>query len=75
MTGIQVAGGSVQIDFTAGATDSISSFGVLATPNLNSPFAPVSAMISSLGGGAFSATLPASGGQEFYRVFRQPFNF
>jgi hypothetical protein len=65
----------VQIDFTAGVTDGVSRFGVLATPNLNGPFAPANATISSLGGGTFRATLPVSGNQGFYRVFRQPFNF
>jgi len=75
ITTINVSGGNVQINFTAGVTDSISSFGVLAAPSPTSPFAPASAAISSLGGGAFSATLPASGSQEFYRLMRQPFNF
>jgi hypothetical protein len=74
-TSVQVAGGYVQINFAASAADSISSFGILGAPNLNSPFTPVNATISSLGGGAFSATLQASGNQGFYRLFRQPFNF
>jgi hypothetical protein len=52
-----------------------SSVAVLAAPNLNSPFAPASATISSLGSGAFSAALPMSGNQEFYRLFRQPLSF
>jgi len=75
ITAIQVIGGNVQIDFTAGLIDGFSSFGVLATPNLDSPFAAANATISSLGGGAFRATLPASGNQGFYRLIRQPFNF
>ncbi|HWV99277.1 MAG TPA: hypothetical protein VNZ64_06230 [Candidatus Acidoferrum sp.] len=72
---IRVVSGNVQIDFTVGATDTVSNFGVLAAPNVNGPFAPASATFSSLGGGAFRGTLPASGNQGFYRLFRQPFNF
>jgi hypothetical protein len=75
ITAIQVISGNMQIDFTAGLIDGVSSFGVLAAPNLNSPFAAANATISSLGGGAFRATLPASGDQGFYRLIRQPFNF
>jgi hypothetical protein len=75
ITAINVSGGNVQINFTAGVSDGTSSFDVLAAPSPTSPFAPASATISSLGGGAFSATLPASGSQEFYRLIRQPFNF
>jgi hypothetical protein len=75
ITAIQIIGGNVQIDFTAGVTDNVSSFGILATPNLNSPFAASNATISSLGAGAFRAILPASGDQGYYRLIRQPFNF
>jgi hypothetical protein len=75
ITAIRLVGGNVQIDFRAGLTDNASSFGLLATADLRSPLAAASATISSLGGGAFRATLPASGNQGFYRLIRQPFSF
>jgi len=75
VTSIHIVGGNVQINFTASVADGITSFGVLAAPNLTTPFTPASATISSLGNGAFSATLPISGSQGFYRLIRQPFDF
>jgi hypothetical protein len=72
---ISVAGGNVQIVFTAGVNDTASSFFVTSTTNLTMPFTAASATITSLGGGVFKATLPVSANQTFYQLGRQPFGF
>jgi hypothetical protein len=72
---ITVMANNVQIDFTAGTGDATTDFGVNSTTNLTVPFSAANVTITSLGGNVFRATLPASGSQGFYRVFRQPFSF
>jgi len=72
---ISLVGGSVQIIFTASPSDTASNFGVNSTTDLTIPFTVASPVITSLGGGVFKATLPASGNVGFYEVSRQPFVF
>jgi hypothetical protein len=73
---ISVAGGNVQIKFTADVNDTASSFIMNSTTNLlTTPFTAVNPTITSLGGGVFKATLPVSASQAFYQLGRRPFAF
>ena len=73
--GIAVAGGSVQIDFSAGMQDAASDFGVIGMPQVTGPFDNVNATIMVTAPGSFRATWALSGSQGFYRVKRQPLKF
>ena len=71
ITGIRVDGGSVQIDFTGGASDtpdlfSPQSSAIDASGYANEPGAGV----TELGPGSFRATAPISGAIRFYRIRR-----
>jgi hypothetical protein len=71
ITGIRIDGGSVQIDFTGGASDapevfSLQSSAIVASGYANEPGAGV----TQLGPGSFRATAPISGAIRFYRIRR-----
>ncbi len=71
ITGIQVSGGMVTIQFTGVAGDSASSFALLASPVAEGPYTNTLAQITAgAGPGQFQATLPASQSLFFYRIQR-----
>jgi hypothetical protein len=70
ITGIQVTGGNVLIDFTGGAADAITDFTVLSTANLITGLNPIAATITTSGPGLFRATIPVGTPAEFYRIKR-----
>ncbi len=69
------SGSSVIILFNAGVNDSTSDFIVNGTAALPTPLAPLSATITSLGGGLFQATVAAVGFQGYYQLERKPMVF
>jgi len=71
ITGINVTGTTVTIDFTATASDSPSSFALASASTLSGPFTAVSsAVISQLSPGHFQAVVTTGGLDEFYMVVR-----
>jgi hypothetical protein len=70
ITGIQVTGGNVLIDFTGGAADAITDFTVLSTANLTTGLNPIAATITTSGPGLFRATIPLGTPAAFYRIKR-----
>ena len=70
ITEIRVAGNTVEIDFTAGASDPPSAFSVVSASTVNGAYAPAGGSVASLGAGKFRATLTASGSQQFYQIKR-----
>lgn len=69
VTGIQITGGNVLIDFTALTTDTAGSFSVVGTTDLLNAMAPVSASMSTLSPGVFRATIAVtSTTNAFYRI-------
>jgi hypothetical protein len=71
----QPAGGNVDIYFSGGAGDTISSFGVVRANTAGGTYGDVAATITSTGGTTFKATVAAPGSQEFYRIKRLPMTF
>jgi hypothetical protein len=71
ITGISVSGGTVTIKFTGSASDDASAFTLVGSPTVNGIYtAQPGAMITSLGGGSFQATIAANGSTGFYRIKR-----
>jgi len=68
ITSIMVSGGTVTIKFTGAPAALASSYSLVSSTTVNGTYLPVSATVSSLGGGNFQATLAPSGATEFYRV-------
>lgn len=68
ITGIQIIGGNVQIDFFGAASDTISSFTLQNSGTVNGTYADVSSTIAQLGPGAFRATIAAGASSQFYRI-------
>ena len=62
--------GSIQITFTANASDVVGQFVLQTAPVVNGTYADTSSTITSLGGGAFKAVKPAGAGPTFYRIRR-----
>jgi hypothetical protein len=71
ITGISVSGGTVTIKFTGSASDAASAFTLVGSPTVNGIYtAQPGAMITSLGGGSFQATIATNGSTGFYRIKR-----
>lgn len=70
ITGIQISGGNVLIDFTGGASDVVGNFTVVSASSVTSALAPIAATITTSGPGVFRATVPfsASTPAAFYRI-------
>jgi hypothetical protein len=68
ITGISVSGQTVTITFTGSPLAAGSAYTLLGSPTLGGTFAPLSATVSSLGGGNFQATVALSGAAEFYMI-------
>lgn len=69
------SGGSVDIDFTAGALDVVGDFQVERASTVNGAYSNVATTIVSLGGGNFRATVAAPGSEGYYKVKRTPITF
>jgi Concanavalin A-like lectin/glucanases superfamily/Laminin G domain len=71
ITSIAVSGGTVTIKFTGSATDAASAFTLVGSSTVGGTYSPLpAAVITSLGGGNFQATIATSGSTEFYRIKR-----
>lgn len=74
ITGIQVSGGNVQINFTGGTADAPSAFTVQSKAVVTDAFADdatATAGVAQNGpAGSFRATFPVSGTTKFYRIKR-----
>ena len=70
ITGIQVSGGNVLIDFTRSASDAVGNFTVVSASSVTSDLASIAASITTSGPGVFRATVPfsASTPAAFYRI-------
>lgn len=68
ITGITVSGNTITIQFTGSPAAAASSFTLVGSPTVNGAYSPLSASITSLGGGNFQATIAKSGSSEFYRI-------
>jgi hypothetical protein len=69
ITSISVSGGTVQIDFSAGMSDTAGSFSVLGALNILGPYPKVfTATIIAIGPGRFQATFPAVSGNQYFRI-------
>ncbi|MEI6193373.1 MAG: hypothetical protein WCS42_03490 [Verrucomicrobiota bacterium] len=70
ITGIQVSGGNVLIDFTGSASDAVGNFTVVSASSVTSDLASIAASITTSGPGVFRATVPfsASTPAAFYRI-------
>jgi len=67
---IAVSNGTVNLDFSAGPADSISSFTIQGAATVNGTYSLISATIVQLSPGLFRATFPTSGTAHFYRIRR-----
>ena len=68
ITGISDSAGTVTINFTGAPAAAASLYSVVSSSTVNGAYTPASAVVTSLGGGSFKATLAASGATEFYKV-------
>ncbi|HTL57696.1 MAG TPA: FlgD immunoglobulin-like domain containing protein [Candidatus Limnocylindrales bacterium] len=71
ITGINVTATTVTIDFTGVSTDTISSFMVVGATNVIGPYSQVAgAIITQVSPGVFRATVPNTGGIQYFRIQR-----
>jgi len=70
LTSIQIVGGNVRIDFTAGAGDTIGLFTLQSSGTVNGTYGDVSSTITQLGPGSFRAERTSGGAVQFYRMRR-----
>jgi hypothetical protein len=71
ITSISVSGSTVTIKFTGSPSDAASAFTLVGSPTVNGTYSALpAAVITSLGGGNFQATIATSGSTEFYRIKR-----
>ena len=69
ITSIAVANGQVTLLFTGAAGDTVGSFAVVSSPVVTGNYSPVpTPNISQVSPGHFSASFPASGAVQFYRI-------
>lgn len=68
LTGLTLASGTVKITFTGAPAAAASSYSVVGSATVNGTYLAVPGTVTSLGGGNFQVTLPASGAVEFYRI-------
>jgi hypothetical protein len=70
ITGISISGGTVTIKFTAGASDPASAFTLFSSGTVTGTYS--SAVGASVTGsaGSYTATVPANGAMQFYRIQR-----
>ncbi len=71
VTGISVSGGTVTINFDAGASDSSTSFDVVSAGTVDGTYNVTSATITSPSSGKFQASVATVGDAQFYRIKRK----
>jgi len=71
ITSVQDLGANLQLDFTFGLNDTASAFSVLGAAAVGGGYAPTAASIAQLQPGTYRATVPKSGGIQFYRLVHQ----
>jgi hypothetical protein len=72
ITRINVSGGTVTVDFDAGAGDAAAGFDLVAAAAVNGTYNPVAgAVITNPSSGKFQATAATSGNTQFYRIKRK----
>lgn len=68
---ISIAGGLVSIQFTGGTNDVPSSFTVISSPIVNTPYSPIGPQtITQLSPGVFQASVPVTGPAQYFRIKR-----
>ena len=70
ITSISVSGGIVTIHFTAGSSDVASAFTLVSSSTVNGAYTPAAGASITGTGPSFTATVPASGPVQFYRIRR-----
>jgi hypothetical protein len=70
ITKINVSGGTVTIKFTAGASDPASAFTLLSSGTVKGTYNPAVGAVITGSAGSYTATVPTSGGAQFYRIRR-----
>jgi hypothetical protein len=70
ITGITLANGDAQIDFTGDAGDTPSSFTLQSADQVSDAFSDADATITQTGPGNFQAVCEQAGSQQFYRIER-----
>lgn len=70
ITSISVSGGTVTIRFTGDPADLASAFTLLSSTAVTGPYSPAAGAVITGSAGSFTATVPASGSAEFYRIRR-----
>lgn len=68
ITSIQIIGNNVQIDFSAGASDTTASFELLSSTNAGGSYTVTGGTFSQLGSGSFRVVTPVSGNARFYKI-------
>jgi hypothetical protein len=69
ITGISVSAGTVTIKFTGGASDLASAFTLLSSGTVKGAYSATGAPITG-SAGSYTATVPANGAMQFYRIQR-----
>ncbi len=70
VTGISVAGGTVTINFTGGASDPASAFTLLSAGVVTGAYNPATGAVITGSAGSYTATVPTNGAIQFYRLKR-----
>jgi hypothetical protein len=68
ITSVQDAGANIQLDFTLDLNDTPSSFKVQTASAVAGPYADTAATVVQVTPGTYRATVPKSGGAQFYRI-------
>ena len=70
ITGISVSGSTVTIKFTAGASDPASAFTLFSSGTVNGTYGSAAGASVTGSAGSYTATVPANGAIQFYRIQR-----
>ena len=68
ITSLSVAGGTATINFTGSSSDAASAFTLLSSAAANGTYTTAAGATITGSGGAFQATVAASGPRQFYRI-------
>lgn len=70
ITGISVSGSTVTIKFTAGASDPASAFTLFSSGAVDGAYSSAAGSTIAGSAGSYTATVPANGAMQFYRIQR-----
>ena len=70
ITGISIAGSTVTIKFTAGASDPATAFTLFSSGTVNGTYSSATGASVTGSAGSYTATVPANGAIQFYRIQR-----